>query len=922
MMTNRISATSRVHSLPASATRPGSKTVFAALVALGLGVASAFSQGYYPPANSPIDGNGSLLYIEDLLDGTVGNGNTSTGTLIVPAPSGKTVATDEQIADALQAAVQAAVGGTAPDGVTIYSLVNEASKYRSAKTGDWMTAATTAILTDSNAMNVLANLEAATAAAVQPNAKGASKVVKNAIKLIATPGSAAASDADDIVEQAVINAAAYADKIVASALSSAKKIDGADIIDVQKDIVSEAVQEALAAGASHLLEEILTAAEKGRASKSGVTSGDIVAAAFKFRGGASTGLPATKEDAAAVAGGAMRGAGSDEVGNIVTAVNTATASAFSAYITKVGEGFTTVAASSDPAVSGPALALKFTAANKDFIPALLTGGLSALNRIDTGVIAQALTSDDTNGGAATVQEIVRAAVRAVQKDAAKIAVAALDAANANITISKINQGAAEGATIALIGSVVSKTIKANVTATNTQGAVDGALRGAISTGKAGAVADVLLQATKASKLGNEAVDQGISTLKALNQEGIQYVAVLGAMAGNKATAGNVRLHAEVNPDLDAGQRDAITAGAAVLLAVQSNKNNFFNATVNSLKDDQNDTQLETEAIVLGAALANPKVSGAIASAAIANTSFSPAAIIAAAENADRKHLLNIQLATNAASFAKTAPDVVALFDYVNHTVFQNQKLAADITTGATVAAPQYAHRIGHAAAFAAPKSAAKVVSTLFAYSQLTSNTNNPVAAAAAITAGFTDGILEAKLESKNELAALKASVSAAVKAAMLLTGNGGEGTDAFRQSDGTSATTFNSTKQTGPAGVVTGYISQELGSTDVTIPGGETGTVAAIITAAVKSAKKYALEIAQAAAQAARSISPVFNDNATIVAAVSAANSKATSSQIAFAVQFGINEAAAGRPGAGAAGVNNYTQNDGAGDPVTSLFNL
>lgn len=898
---------------------------------MGLSAASAFAQGYYPPANSPIDGNASLLYLEDRLDGVVGNGNTSTKSLIVPPPAGKTLATDAELQAALQSGVADAVDGTAiSGGVTVYSLVNEVSKYRPAKTGNWMTAATTAIIGQANVANITTDLEAATRGAVIPNPKGAPGVVKNAIKLIATLSSTTDVNGDDIVEQAVANAAAFADKIVTSAFSSAKKIDTGDVANVEQDIVSEAVQEATAAGASYLIEEILTAAEKGRAT--GVSSGAIAAAAINFRLGGSTGLPVTKEDAAAVAGGAMRGAGVGEISNIVAGVNGATASAFMTYLTKVGEGYSAVAPSTDPAISGPALIATFTAAgNKDYIPALLTGGLSSLNRIDADVIKSALMADDTQNGAATVQEIVRAAVRVVQKDAANIAVAALGAANANITLSKINEGAAQGTAVDFIGAIVLKTIKAlPLVAANAKGAVDGAIRGATATGKSGAIADIALQGTKASKLGNDVADQGIETLHLLTQDSLQYVAVLGALAGDKKNAAAIQAHALLNVNLAAAQVDPINTGGSVLKLVQLAPKNFFNLTLDGLTSAANNTPIETEAIVLGAGLANPKGSGAIAAAAIVKTNVSTAAIIAAAKDTDRKHSFNIDLAANAAIFFKATPDVSAQFDYVNHTVFQNQKFAADIATGATVAAPQNAHRIGHAAAFAAPAGAAKVVTVLFAYAQLDNHLSalnpeilNPVAAATAITAGFTNGILEAKLIQAKELAALKGAVSAAVKAAMLLQGNGVEGAGNFRQSNGGAGTFFPApTTQKGAAGVITGYVSQELAASDVALPGGSTGTVAAIITAAAMTAKIYALEIAQAAAQAARFVSPVFTDEASIIAAIIAAGSAFTSTQITNAVNFGFNEAVAGRVGAGAAGVVNYTHHTGTGAPVTSIFDL
>src|SRR5204863_573087 len=123
----------------------------------------------------------------------------------------------------------------------------------------------------------------------------------------------------------------------------------------------------------------------------------------------------------------------------------------------------------------------------------------------------------------------------------------------------------------------------------------------------------------------------------------------------------------------------------------------------------------------------------------------------------------------------------------------NTKVGADVVTGATISRPEYAHIIGHAAAYADAKGIAKAMPNLFAYSELQTNTTNAAAGAAAITAGVTCGILESPLDITKKEASMKATISAAIKAAVALTG------PSYAESDG-GAGTSSPKPQPGPAG--------------------------------------------------------------------------------------------------------------------------
>ena len=897
------------------------RTLFAVVVASGLSVSAAFAQNYYPPANNPIDGNASLLYLEDLLDGVIGNGTLSTKSLIVPTPAGKTLVTVKELQAVLQAGVSDAVDGTPiAGGVTLQSLVGEVSKYNPKKTGIWMTAATEAILAGSS--SIALDLETAASAASAANPQNAKNVVKSGIKLIATESSTDDVFASDIVEQAVINAAIYADKIVGAAMAAAKKMDAADVALEMREITKEAVQEAIGGGALYLLDEIMASAAKGA---KGLTSVEnLVDAALVDAGN----VPNTKEATALVMLGVARGLG---VSTGAVAEANLQRAGFSAYVTKAGEGFETSLASGDKDAAGGAIDAYIDAnpaARKDFIAALVSGGTAAFKGASEALVQVGLNNDFQHSGANTTEEIVEAVVGGNQKAVAKIAEAAVAAGNVGELnhLGLIARGAAKAADITLLGAVVSKEIKATAgSATQVKEIVDFAIQGAVATGKSGAITDITLKATKASKLGSDVVTQGVLS----SPVGETYRAVIGAMAGDKKNAAAIKTTG-LNARLD-DSNDAISAGADVVQSIQANVKGFYNATLDALLAPSNNTQIETEAIVTGASYANPKGVAAIASAAIVKTGFSTVAITSAATNANRKLGKSIELATAAAIHIKTLGSA-DLFEYVAHTVFQNPKFAADVVTGAVVADPGKAHFTGHAAAFVAPGSAKKIIPALFAYSQLDNHITagqivDAPSAAAAIVAGVTNGVLEGKLDPtdltrKKEGAALKAAVSAAVKAAIAL-----QGVAVVTQT--TSGTT--SKTDNGPAGVITGYISQAIPGTagQNDIPGGATGIVGSVITAAVKAAKEHALSIAQAAATA---IVEISDSEATFTGAQLAQavlNAKAkvngtllTLAQIQAAVTFGKNQAAANVPGAGAAGVLNYSHHSGTGAPVTSIFDL
>ncbi len=314
---------------------------------------------------------------------------------------------------------------------------------------------------------------------------------------------------------------------------------------------------------------------------------------------------------------------------------------------------------------------------------------------------------------------------------------------------------------------------------------------------------------------------------------------------------------------------------------------------------------------------------------------------------------------------------------------------------------------------------------------LSAQYDNVVDATTAITAAITAGVVEAKTNlvtgsgtpttktATAEITNLKNAIVAVVKQTLNLTGNtpgnsswlpgtdaylsngaldgdtgvgGGEGKNNFFQYDPavslTASLAFNSgtsmwegsftkQKQIGPAGVITGFMSQMITPGDTRLPGkapgapvtgvpdGDLGIVGQVLTAAiavVKTDVSKILAIAQAAAQAAYGVSNSFANPNTpggqgetdIVRAIlntfivkiagvptaidSPGHPQNTGSatllngkpnpyyqldiKLANAVHFGVMAAANNIPAAGAAGVINFAHHTLTGTPVTDIFGL
>ncbi|MEP6667595.1 MAG: hypothetical protein ABJF10_00495 [Chthoniobacter sp.] len=557
--------------------------------------------------------------------------------------------------------------------------------------------------------------------------------------------------------------------------------------------------------------------------------------------------------------------------------------------------------------------------------------------------------------------------------------------------------------------------------------VAGAVGGADAGGKAGIIADIIYQAassTKGSAVGYSgpvarAAADAIAATPDLGPAA-NYIAVVAALAGNGGAYRQAILDATVNTPGVIADITAANNGADLVQSLQTDTQHRFYNTLTKFSDAAVAGASSVNADLIGAILANNGEADAALAVAIKESGVNPAALTATAIGVNTPFNANsAQVLTEVskiASIAKTnlgAGASVQLFPYIGTETIAYPSLVRDIAIAWTVVDPDHAHYVATAVAFAQPNTANTTVSAVFQYTQITNATPHSQggilgskafpgtrgtvidqpAAAAAITAGYVTGILESDQTFRfgvatsainaTTLTNLKNVVGAAVAASITQSGTNLQGpipatgssqevfnatspgySNYFRQSDGTSTTSFyttgNNRRTVGAAGAVTGFVAQLTSQNDSTI----SAVTAAVLTQAGTSAKAYGLQMAQAAAQAFAWVSAgpapgaVFSynfaiplDNAAhpdnpvwaIANALFAGGvTGVTMAQLENAAFFGITEANNGTIGAGALGLNAKGLTDGTlvvapagnpkgdfyihasatGVPVTNIFNL
>ncbi|MEQ1859856.1 MAG: hypothetical protein ABMA13_07970 [Chthoniobacteraceae bacterium] len=482
----------------------------------------------------------------------------------------------------------------------------------------------------------------------------------------------------------------------------------------------------------------------------------------------------------------------------------------------------------------------------------------------------------------------------------------------------------------------------------------------------------------------------------------------------------------------------ITKGGDVINNLQLFPKAIFNKSFDAFVDPLvSASQTATQAVLTGVGLVSPASASLAATIAIKVRPADAAVIQADAIGLNPSQAANIKIAVSTASHVAAGTlDLFDYLDQTIFQ--NSKFLTEIVTAATVVApnyAHIIAHAVGFRAPNSVAKVVPALFNYSHITSSdpnvvapLRLEYDNQVDAAAAMTAAITAGILEARtgyvtgnpagvatsatFKPLTEVTNLKNAITALVKQSLTLTGNtpvnspwlpgsnpnlsenltmggdsmpgGGEGPNNFKHSIGsvpelamdgiTVIGGFTYSNQTGPGGVITGFVSQAISTSDTRLaplPGGTdhaVGIVGAVITAAVTVIKadvakfdySKIFSIAQAAAQAAKSVASGFNSSGQSDISTAVLNAFASlrilaefkpdgftpnpfwvnrvyqnsptntklnpyyqlDQKIANAVSFGVLAAIDNIPGAGAAGVINYNLRSLSGTPVTDIFEL
>ncbi len=925
-----------------------SVSLFAVAVAAGLSAATAFAQ-YYPPTPPaplfPVANNPDLQVINAALSSlkpgeTLGLDPVAGSAAILPADYTNAVAL------AVTQAIKGTLPGGTPNTVTVATLTQAAALLRPALIGSMSKVVAAAIVLNAPPADQNGYIRDLTYQFALVGGKTAPAVVTGVITSILTvkgnTNPIDPNDVTDITTQAIDAAPQLAGNCIAAAIAATKKTF--TTATAEDNVVTAGVNAVISNGAASSLNAVATATMTSvvKSALIGVRPDAAKEVATTFLNAAYANVSSQsgqvqRDTAIQLVAGLAAGAGATYSANVGQGAD---ASSFTSYKTVMDEtiaGYNAAITGLTAPLAASQFASYLTTTKPTDTDAAIAGAVAAHAKFASSILSsalQALTGNTNNSS--TVSSIITAAVLAsplqAANDAKAIATVGVQGTTPGQILSAIMQGTTPDQ-FGLVELSLFKGLGGVPNATVLNDVVTNAIHTAESTQNGNTIATLTYDAAKASKQSVNVVNNALAaaSLSTNPVEAAQIVAA--ATAADLKNAGAIKLAAD----------GALTGNALALADLAANLTlsiiNPPKPPAGTPKDplvffEQENLALSSAttadqrlAIVYAVTQANPKGTSAIVATALASAKTSgaseEAAIIAAAVAANPKAAPNIKAAADTAIYV--AAGTSDLFNYIGNQVTAYPTLAADIVTGATAADPGEAHVIGHAVGFADPLGAGKVVPALFSFSSLNApkiggGAGDPVARAAAITAGLVDGLIESH-NSKTD-ASLKAVVSAAVKASITLTG-----LDPNFQQVGTNGSASGAVS-TGPAGVITGYVSQYAKPTS-------TDFVDAVLNAAAKSAKAYVLQIAQAAAEAAAYVYDTHNATpagagtyAGIVNALNGVNPTLTSAQIRAAVDFGIAQAqslAGGNlaaAGAGAAGVMNYTTHPVTGNFVTSILDL
>ncbi len=781
--------------------------------------------------------------------------------MVPPDPAqGRHVATDAELRAAFSRVLDDFLAPPSTFASKAGDLIGEVCRERPGQTVQWIAVATDGILKHSPG-TAEKDLGDAVARAVSANPQAAGAVVGQVIRSLAAAVQAGAHPLE------ITAAGRCAGSAVLAAMGAVKAAP--DPKALIKAIVQQAMQAATEEQANFLVMESVTAAIKGANGLESALAGELCQMAFAQFGRG-------KEQAGIICAGALKGAGVEAAPAVKDLAALTLPVPFAAYVTVVCDAYVAVAGSPD---ASQAVLHSITAANADFIPALMIGAIAANPGAAAEFLQTGLNRDLVLHGRASTAEIVAAATMACEQRAPELAAAAVghgDLAEGNAA-AQIAEGVARGALPSGIGAALAAQIKAQTNGpAETKATVAGAMAGAVAADRLHALSEIAFAAASGSGLGGDVVDQAVISAP----RDLQYAGVLGAIAADRKRASVLLEHALHNRDLAPGQAGAIAAGGGGVLETQGHPLDFFRAAVSRLSARENAPAENTRAIVLAAALANPRGASAVAAAAAAATGLPPAILVTTASRGDPGARAGIAEAANVAQHLKA--DASDLSQFVRQRIAVNPELAPEIVTGAMTAAPSLGHVTAHAAALAAPAAMAQIIPRLFAFSAI----RNPIApqtesapdALAALADGAIRGIRDAHLDPASEGRAIGEAVAASVKSVFAMTRGPGSGA------------------------------RDEL--------------LGAVIAAAARAAGDRAAEIARTAGRVARTLSGKAADQAFIKDAVLAAHPRADAAKVADAVAAGFAEADLQVPAPGAKALLDYAHDSLTQPPMTPFLDL
>lgn len=667
-------------------------------------------------------------------------------------------------------------------------------------------------------------------------------------------------------------AAAIMNRAVAGGIAAVRT--RADAPALTFGILGEALRLSRAVQSPAMLVESIAATVIGGKGLERVTPGDI--ARFSFSEAASS-----RDYAGLVCAAVLRSAGPDATSAVRDQAAMTLSVPFASFVTLTSNAFISI--SEVPESPGEAIARSITVRNADFIPAFMIGATVSKPDAAVDILIAGLNRDSVVHGRSTVGDILFASLLSAPARSVELAAAAVgrgDLAEGNAP-ALIADAIARGVPASRVDETLAAQTRAQpIEPDYVKATVAGALSGSTIASRMLGQAEMTRAIALASGRSADVLDQAIPSAP---RQG-QHVAVLGVLAADPANAPALLERALANPALDTSQAPLLSAAGGLVIQIQRNPAGFFPATLRRLADPGNSAPEAVSAILLGAALANPRgVHAVAASIAVNPDGFSSEALRSVAALGNPGIAAALEPAVTAA--LAVAGDEAATGRFIRREVKLRPSAVAELTAGATAARPALATLIGESAAQAAPNSAPVIVRSLFAFSGKihphAPTSDSAEAHAAGLISSVIRGVVSAHLDPASEHTAVSEAVATAVRCVFAL-------------------------------------------ARDPAAPGKlpAPSVLAAVIESATRAAPAHALAIARSAALATRALAGRDTAPLVIRDAVLAGRGDADPGQVAAAIAAGIEEWDRYVPAATARKLSDYSYDNLTGPALTRYLDL